>query len=109
MSASTPLVALRLDDRGGSLRSSLPRLVGRAFERVFHGPDVRFKWSEVRLVQRAERFMVFRGVFFEVLQQGKPKTFILHASERTISEILDYAQARGARVSRLTRRTRRFL
>ena len=32
MAAQWPLVSLRLDDKGGSLRCSLPGLLGRAFE-----------------------------------------------------------------------------
>jgi hypothetical protein len=38
MSAQWPLVLLRLDEKGGSLRCSLPGLLGRAFERVFSEP-----------------------------------------------------------------------
>lgn len=54
-------------------------------------------------------FEVVSGVRFEILQQGEPKMFIVIISESTVPEILDYAQARGANVSRLKRRMWRTL
>ena len=109
IAASWPLVVLRLDDKGGSLRSSLPGLLGCAFERVFSGPNVQFEWPEVQLVERVERFVAFHGVRFKIMQRDDPKLFIVTTSEATIMEILDFAQARGANVSRLKRRMWRVL
>jgi hypothetical protein len=44
-----------------------------------------------------------------MMQQGEPKMFVLDASDETVDEILDYAQARGANVSHLKRRMWRHL
>src|SRR5215210_562773 len=104
MSNSWPLSVLRLNDKGGSLRSSLPGILGRAFERIFSGPKVEFEWSEVQLVERVRTTRFVPGVRFKVVQQGEPKMFVLDASDGTVDEILDYAQANGAHVSRLKRR-----
>ena len=104
MSAQWPLVSLRLNDKGGSLRCSLPGILGRAFERIFSGPKVEFKWSEVELVESVRTTVFVPGVRFKIVQQGEPKMFVLDASDETVDEILDYAQAGGAKVSRLKRR-----
>jgi hypothetical protein len=109
MSAQWPLVSLRLNDEGGSLRCSLPGLLGRAFERIFSGPKVEFEWSEVELVERVRTVGFVPGVRFKIVQQGEPKMFVLDASDGTVAEILDYAQARGANVSHLKRRMWRYL
>jgi hypothetical protein len=109
MDAPAGLAVLRLNDEGGSLRSSLPGLLGRAYERIFYGPNVRFEWPEVRLVESVERFAVLLGVRFEILQEGELEWFILNGSERTVAEILDYAQAKGANLSHLKRHTWRVL
>ena len=109
MDAPWPLAVLRLNDEGGSLRSSLPGLLGRAYERIFYGPKVRFEWPEVRLVESVERFAVILGVRFEIVQGGELEWFILNGSEMSVAEILDYAQAKGANVSHLKRHTWRVL
>ena len=107
--ASWPLVQLRLGDAGGSLRCSLPGFLGRLFELFFYGPNIQFKWSEVLLVENVVRFVGFHGVRFKLMQQGEPKMFVLTTPERTIADILDFAQARGANVSHLKRRLWRLL
>jgi hypothetical protein len=66
-------------------------------------------WPEVRLVENVERFAVFQGVRFEIVQEDGPKWFILSGNEGTIAEILDYAQARSANASHLKRRMWRAL
>ena len=99
-----PFSVLRLDENGGSLRSSMPGFLGRLFEHVFGGPRIEFEWSEVQLVERVRTQMLVPGVCFKILQQGEPKMFVLDASDGTVAEILDYAHARGARVSHLKRR-----
>jgi hypothetical protein len=104
-----PFSVLRLDDEGGSLRSSLPEVVGRAFERVFGGPRIEFEWSEVALVERARTTLLAPGVRFKILQDGDLKMFVLDASDGTVDEILECARARGANVSRLMHRTWRHL
>jgi hypothetical protein len=42
--------------------------------------------------------MFVSGVRFKIMQQGEPKMLVLDASDETVEEILDYAQARGASV-----------
>jgi hypothetical protein len=42
--------------------------------------------------------MFVSGVRFKIMQQGKPKMLVLGASDETVEEILEYAQARGASV-----------
>jgi hypothetical protein len=104
-----PFTVLRLDDDGGSLRSSLPGVVGRLFEHVFGGPRIEFEWSEVILVERARTTGLVPGVRFKILQDGELKMFVLDASDETVTQILECARARRARVSQLTRRTWRYL
>jgi hypothetical protein len=104
-----PFSVLRPNDKGGSLRSSLPGLLGRAFEHIFGGPRVEFEWSEVQLVESVRTTGFVPGVRFKIVQHGEPKMFVLDASDDTVEEILDYAQARGANVSHLKRRTWRYL
>ncbi len=104
MSNTWPFSVLRLNDKGGSLRCSLPGILGGAFERIFSGPKVEFEWSEVLLVERVRTTGFVPGVRFKIVQQGEPKMFVLDASDGTVDEILDYAQARGANVSLLKRR-----
>jgi hypothetical protein len=104
VAASWPLLVLSLNGEGGSFRSSLPWFLGRAFELIFSGPRVRFEWPKVQLVERVEQFVVFQGVRFKIMQRDELKLFIVVTSEGTIAEILDYAQARDANVSRLKRR-----
>jgi hypothetical protein len=42
--------------------------------------------------------MFVSGVRFKIMQQGEPKMLVLDASDETVEEILDYAQARCASV-----------
>ena len=51
-----------------------------------------------RLVERVRTTMFVSGVRFKIMQQGKPKMLVLDASDETVEEILDYAQARSASV-----------
>jgi hypothetical protein len=104
MSNSWPLSVLRLSDKGGSLRCSLPGILGRAFERIFGGPKIEFEWSEVQLVERVRTVGFVPGVRFKIVKQGELKMFVLDASDEPVEEILDYAQARGANVSHVKRR-----
>src|SRR5918997_718744 len=89
---------LRLDDKGGSLRCSLPGFLERAFEGVFFGPKVEFEWSEVQLVERVQTTMFVSRVRFKIMQQGEPEMLVLDASDETVEERLVYAQPRGASV-----------
>jgi hypothetical protein len=50
------------------------------------------------LVERVRTTMFVSGVRFKIIQQGEPKMLVLDASDETVEEILDYAQARGASV-----------
>jgi hypothetical protein len=72
---------LRLNDQDGSLRCSLSGILGRAYERVFYGPNVLFVWTEVRLAENVERFAVFQEVRFEIVQEDGPKWSILSGNE----------------------------
>ena len=42
--------------------------------------------------------MFVSGVRFKIIQQGEPKMLVLDASDESVEEIFDYAQARGASV-----------
>jgi hypothetical protein len=84
-----PFSVLRLNDKGGSLRSSMPGILGRAFEHIFGGPRIEFEWSEVTLVERARTTVLIPGVRFKILQDGELKMFVLDASDETVTEILE--------------------
>lgn len=93
---------LRLDEKGGQLRSQ-PGFPIRS------GADLRFEWSEVEKVEKVRLFGVpfFENVRFtltETPRRTKSRTFLFGTMAKAGTlEMLDLAEAKGARVERKAR------